>query len=212
MEPTVLLISGSRKHGAGGSWQRTRARLFFVRHYGVGSKPVWQSPARLGWFCPATAGSVFRASTSPEFTDFFPRLKNDRSRDLLSSRQLAVDVLYLLLDPSHAADLDRAVLPNQEQSRNVRKPIGIRNHVTLRIVQQGAKRNPVLFEKSGSVALVILRNPDDRDFLCAAGSMNALKIRKCILAGLAGNFEERGQNRPVFESILKGELAANQGS
>src|SRR6266852_424469 len=68
---------------------------------------------RLGFhfgFCPATAGSVFRASTSAEIADVFSGLKDCRERYLLGGGEFAVDVLHFLFDPSNAGDFDLAVL------------------------------------------------------------------------------------------------------
>src|SRR6266851_10144611 len=68
---------------------------------------------RLGFhsgFCPATAGSVFRASTSAEIADVFSELKDGERRSLPRGGELAVDVLHFLFDPSHAGDFDLAVL------------------------------------------------------------------------------------------------------
>jgi hypothetical protein len=64
--------------------------------------------------CPATAGSVLGTSARAEVENVVCRLKNRKGGSLLGGGQLAVDVLYFLLDPSHAGDFDLAVLSYQE--------------------------------------------------------------------------------------------------
>src|ERR1017187_7936507 len=101
---------------------------------------------------PATAGSVLRPSTSAEIANVFPRLKDRRKRSLLHGGKPAVDLLDLLLDPSHAADFDLAILPDQEQSGYIRQAVSIRDGVAVGIVEQHAEGNSVLFKKSCGIA------------------------------------------------------------
>jgi len=74
---------------------------------------------------PATAGLVFRSSTGAEVANFLPRIKKWKKRSLLPGSELAVDVLDLLLYPSHAADFDSAILPDQEQTRDIGQPVSV---------------------------------------------------------------------------------------
>src|SRR5260370_3905402 len=60
--------------------------------------------------CPATAGSVFRASTSTEVADVFSGLKDRRKRRLPGGGALAVNVLEVLFDTSYASQFDLAAL------------------------------------------------------------------------------------------------------
>src|SRR5208337_2761956 len=101
--------------------------------------------------CPATAGSVFRASTSAEIAYVFSGLKDRRERSLLRGGELAVNVLHFLLDPSDAGDFDLAVLSNQEQSGHIGQAVSIRDRVAVRIVEQRAEGNTILFQKGGGV-------------------------------------------------------------
>src|SRR5256884_3122375 len=96
-------------------------------------------------FCPATAGSVFRASTSAEIADVFPRLKDRKRRTLLGIGELAVDVLHFLFDPSNAGDFNLAVLSDQEQCGDIGQAVSIGDNVAVRIVEQSAEGNAVLF-------------------------------------------------------------------
>src|ERR1700733_4773473 len=132
---------------------------------------------------PATAGSVFRASTCTEIADVFSRLKDRRGRSFLCGCELAVNLLDLLFYPTHAADFDPAVLTDQEQTRNIGQSVGIRDGVAVGIVEQGAEGNSILLQKSGGFAPIVLRDADQRDLLVAVCSVNALQEGKRVLAG-----------------------------
>src|ERR1019366_1324739 len=154
-------------------------------------------------FCPATAGLVFRASTSAEIADVFSGLKDRREGGLLRGGELAVDVLHFLFDPSDAADFDLAVLSDQEQSRDIGQAVSIGDSVAVRIVEQSAEGNTVLFQKGGGVALVVLRDAHDRDFLVAVRFVHPFEVGQRVLADGAGNLEEGGEYRSWCASGLQ---------
>src|ERR1700732_5104993 len=169
-----------------------------------GTLPVTLAAFRLAlWFCPATAGSVLGASTSAEIADVFSGLKDRERRCLLGGGELAVYVFHIRFDPSNAGDFDLAILSDQEQSGDIGQAVGIGHRVAVRIVQQSAEGNAVLFQKGGGVALVILRDAYDCDFLVAVRFVEAFEVGKSVLAGWTGNLEEDGEHRPLLESGLQ---------
>jgi len=60
-----------------------------------------------------------------------------------------------------------------------------------------------LFQKGGGVALIVLRDAHDGDFLAAVRLVNAFEVRERILAGRTGNLEEGSEHRALLESGLQ---------
>jgi hypothetical protein len=69
-------------------------------------------------FRPATAGSVFRASTRAQVAHIVSGMEDGTRRRVLSIGQLSIDLLDLLLNPSDATDFDLAVLIDEKQGWN----------------------------------------------------------------------------------------------
>jgi len=105
--------------------------------------------------CPATAGSVFRPSTSPEVAHIFARLEQRLRRSLLQFCEPAVRVFDFSLHPADTRDRNLALLTDQNQvgtfvSRKRSTPIAIG------IVEQCGECDAVLFQECCGVAAVVL--------------------------------------------------------
>jgi hypothetical protein len=127
------------------------------------------------------------------------RAERSGERSLLRGGEFAVDVLHFLLDPSDAADFDLAVLSDQEQAGDIGQAVSIRDRIAVRIVEQSGEGDAVLFQKGGGVALVVLRDADDRDLLVAVRFVQTLQVRERVLADGQETLKKAASTGPLFE-------------
>src|SRR5208282_6635461 len=113
--------------------------------------------------CPATAGSVLRASTGAKVANVLPGVEHRGWRGFSKLGHLAIDFREVSLHPPNAGNFNLAILRDPENSGNVGQSVGVRHGIFMGIIKQHRKSYAKFFGEPGRVLRFVLRNPDNPD-------------------------------------------------
>lgn len=127
--------------------------------------------------------------------------------DLAAVGKRVGDAFEILFDEAHGADFHRTIGIDQENCRDARECIGVRDRVAL-FVEKHGESHAVLFGEVFCFAGVVLGDAKDSHTIAAVTLKETLKKGKRELANGAGNFEKGDDGRTFFECGFEGVLLA----